>query len=205
MAKGLAPVALALSDTEVPQEIAVLITESQRRVDAFFEERQDDPIPGFVPCDFELAYRSLVRIRDGRLAPGTSFCEWGSGYGVVAVLAARLGFEASGIESEGPLVEAAQRLADEYAPGVEFVQGSFIPEGAESTVDREFEFDWLQTGHLPAYETLGLDVRDFDLIFAYPWPGEEDVVFELFDDHASRGALLLTFHGDEGMKLQRKR
>jgi hypothetical protein len=41
-------------------------------------------------------------------------------------------------------------------------------------------------------------------VFAYPWPGEEQVIFDLFADTASVGALLLTYHGIDGVRLQRK-
>lgn len=200
----LVPVSLALGSDPLPADIEALIADAQARIDAWYERSRDDPIPGFVPSDFPRTYQALKRIRASNLSSGTSFCEWGSGMGAVAVLAARVGFASCGIESEPALVEASRGLAEKYAPGVEFVAGSFVPEGADATVDRNFEFDWLVTGVRPGYDELGLDIDDFDLIFAYPWPGEEDVVFELFDDHAARGALLLTFHGDEGLRLQRK-
>ena len=159
----LAPVSFDVRDDPIPADIEALIQDAQARVDAWYERSKDDPIPGFVPSDFERTYRALARIRDVRMAPGTSFCEWGSGLGAVAVLAARLGFAACGIESEPALVQEAQALAAVHAPGVEFVQGSFVPDGAEATVDLDFEFDWLVTGCAPAYEELGLDIDDFDL------------------------------------------
>ena len=43
-----------------------------------------------------------------------------------------------------------------------------------------------------------------DVVFSYPWPGEEQVIFDVFEASAAVGALLLTYHGQEGMKLQRK-
>jgi hypothetical protein len=87
---------------------------------------------------------------------------------------------------------------------VEFVHGSYVPDGHES----EHDFDeshvmTLEQGHA-AYEELGLDPDDFDCIFAYPWPGEDDVVTAVFDRYASRGALLMTFHGQDGMLIRRK-
>ena len=39
---------------------------------------------------------------------------------------------------------------------------------------------------------------------AYPWPGEEQVIFDLFTDYAAVGALLLTYHGQDGVRLARK-
>ena len=63
---------------------------------------------------------------------------------------------------------------------------------------------WLSTSGPDGYEELHLEPDDFDVIFAYPWPGEEQVIFDLFADCAAVGALLLTYHGQEGVRLQRK-
>jgi hypothetical protein len=49
-----------------------------------------------------------------------------------------------------------------------------------------------------------LDPDDFDVVFAYPWPGEEQVIFDLFAGSTAVGALLLTYHGLEGLRLHRK-
>jgi hypothetical protein len=51
---------------------------------------------------------------------------------------------------------------------------------------------------------LRRDPDDFDLVFAYPWPGSEDVIYRLFDAFAATEALLLTFHGSEGLRVDRK-
>ena len=59
-------------------------------------------------------------------------------------------------------------------------------------------------GEHPAYDELGMDLSDMDLVFAYPWPGEEGLIEALFDAFAAEGALLLTYHGMNEMKLQRK-
>ncbi len=53
-------------------------------------------------------------------------------------------------------------------------------------------------------DELGLEPTDFDLIFAYPWPGEEQVIYDLFDRFAAAGAVLITYHGVQGMRVQRK-
>ena len=54
------------------------------------------------------------------------------------------------------------------------------------------------------HEELDLEPDDFDVVFAYPWPGEEQVIFDLFADTAAVGSLLLTYHGMDGVRLQRK-
>src|SRR5262249_52628989 len=119
-------------------------------------------------------------------------------------LAALLGFEAWGIEVERGLVHRARRLAADFDLPVEFACGSFIPPQAEAGLLGEGEFGWLNTGGASAYESMGLDLGDFDLVFAYPWPDEEGLVADLFEQHARAGALLLTYHACEDICLRQK-
>ena len=50
--------------------------------------------------------------------------EWGSGLGVVAIMASRMGFEAYGIESEEKLVNHSIQLAQSYSAVAEFAHGN---------------------------------------------------------------------------------
>jgi hypothetical protein len=109
-----------------------------------------------------------------------------------------------GIEIEHKLVDIARQIADDHDIAVQFVCGSFVPAGIVPRVDWIDGVAWLTTEGSDGHEELELDPDDFDLVFAYPWPGEEQVIFDLFADVAAVGALLLTFHGMEGVKLQRK-
>lgn len=45
---------------------------------------------------------------------------------------------------------------------------------------------------------------DWDVVFAYPWPGEEHVIERLFDRYAAAGALLVTYRTEKGTRVQRK-
>ncbi len=193
-----------LAAVELPAAIERLAVEAERRIHTVVEGSQDDPIFAFVPCDFRMVYRGLVWLTEAGLATGCSFCEWGSGFGVVAMLASSLRWNATGIELEPALVDAAERLAEDFALPVEFVVGSFVPEGSTIRPDMGQELAWLDDGAASVYMDLGLDPDDFDLTFAYPWPGEADVIYGLFDEHAARGALLLTYHGTEALRLHRK-
>ena len=92
-------------------------------------------ISGFVPSDFEPVYQALDAIVEGNLASGDVFCEWGSGFGVVAMLAQLLEFQTYGIEIEDSLVTGARQLAEEFDLPVDFVTGSFVPAGGEHIVD----------------------------------------------------------------------
>jgi hypothetical protein len=196
-------VELAVSSDAIPPRVADLIADAHKRIAAFDEERPA-AIPAFIASDFEQAYRALAAIQASRLAAGNRFVEWGSGIGVVTCLAESVGFDAVGIEIEPTLVEMAESLAEEHEFAVEFACGSYIPPGAEPHIDHLASIAWLTTDGPDGYSELDLDPDDFDVVFAYPWPGEEQVVFDLFADCAAVGALLLTFHGQDGVRLQRK-
>ena len=51
------------------------------------------------------------------------------------------------------------------------------------------------------YVLQGMDLCDFDLVYAYPWPGEEDWLFELMRRHARPDAMLLTYEVCEGFRV----
>lgn len=182
-----------------------LIRDAEDRIERFIiDSRKNQPLPAFVASDFRMVYRTLDRVIEQRLAPGPTFCEWGCGFGVVAGLASLLGLEACGIEIEHGLVQHGLRLIEEHGLDVPIVQGSFVPNGGDQIIDDLVQQAWLKTGETPAYDELGLDPEDFDLVFAYPWPGEEELIDLLFERFAASGALLLTYHGMNEMRLQRK-
>ncbi len=70
----------------------------------------DQPAGGFHASDYVLAYNTLRALLDEPTLRGRTFCEWGSGSGVVTLLAASLGFRAFGIEIQEALVEASREL-----------------------------------------------------------------------------------------------
>jgi hypothetical protein len=187
----------------LPPSVAALLEDAGRRIEALDNTMRID-IPAFVPSNFELAYRALAEIAAANLATGHRFIEWGSGIGVIACLASCLGYDAVGIEIEQKLVDMAEQLARDHGIDVEFACGSFVPDGIVPRVDWVDGIAWLTTEGPDGYEILDLDPDDFDVVFAYPWPGEEQVIFDLFADTAAVGSLLLTYHGMDGVKLQRK-
>ena len=202
--------AARLTDVEIeprtgplPDNVAALVADANRRV-ARFDEQFPASIPAFVPSDFDLVYRALASVQEARLATGQRFLEWGSGIGVVTCQAAQVGFDAIGIEIEPPLVEIARSLAADHGIAVQFACGSYVPDGAEPVVDSIGDVAWLRTDRPDCYAELELDPEDFDVVFAYPWPGEEQVIFDLFANCASVGALLVSYHSQEGLRVQRK-
>lgn len=191
----------------LPLRVATLLADATASIEAFAEKHIDDPAAGFVPSNYEMVYRGLRALRQaagGGALPGNAFCEWGCGLGIVATLASELGFDAVGIEIDGRLVEAGKEFARNHRVNVELVQGSYVPNGHEPVMkEEEVHVMTLENGRA-AYEDLGLGPEDFDCIFVYPWPGEDEIATCIFDRYAARGAVLLTFHGVDGLLARRK-
>jgi hypothetical protein len=199
----LVEVELTLADDPLPHNIERLLADAQVRIDRL-EDTTRAAIPAFVPSDFQLVYRALGSIRSTRLATGTRLVEWGSGIGAVTCLAVLAGYDAVGIEIEPALVAIAEDLARAHGIDAEFALGSFVPHGAQPRLDWTGGVSWLSIEGPDGYAELQLEPDDFDVVFAYPWPGEEQVIFNLFGDCAAVGTLLLTYHGQEGLQLHRK-
>ena len=197
----LADLDLLISRTALPSDVRCFLREAERRIDRF---QLTCRIPAFVPSEFKFAYSVLQALASATPALGSLFFEWGSGFGVVACLAAMLDFDACGIEIEGDLVEAAEQLAGDFDLPVEFVCGSFIPKGALVCSEADNGFAWLVTDKGKTGEKLGLAMDDFGVIFAYPWPDEERLIGNLFERYAAVGAVLVTHHGGQEFRLRQK-
>lgn len=188
-------------DRHVPNEVRRFVREGDRRIAQF---QVTGRLPAFVPSDYLGGYGVLKALAASGLTRGNRFVEWGSGFGVVAGLAASLDFDSHGIEAEGELVDAARQLMEDFDLEVEFAHGSFVPHGGEKRVHRAGTYSWFTTEADHAYDELGLDPDDFDVIFAYPWPDEEGVTDDLFEHFAGVGAVLVTYHGGNDFRLRRK-
>ncbi|TWU48597.1 hypothetical protein Poly51_44980 [Rubripirellula tenax] len=185
------------------REAARLLDDADVRI-TDFTRRQRPAIENFVVCDFRLVDAALAWIDDADLACGQRFCEWGSGFGVVAMLAGLRGWESCGIEVEPALIDQAHDLAEDHDIDVQFAAGSFIPEGADELLDFVEDISHIDTDCPSGYDELDTDIADFDLFFAFPWPGEHGFWEAVFERYAATNALLLTYHGIESIKLQRK-
>ena len=194
-----------IRERAVPRDVQDFIDEATERIREFVEER-NIVVNGFVPSDFDVVFPALHSLADSDLATGDVFCEWGSGFGVVAMMASLLEYQAYGIEIDEGLCTCARMLADDFDLPVDFVAGSFIPHGGEELVESMFSTSesWLTGTSDDAYQQLGLDMKDFDIVYAFPWPGEHDVIAAIFEEYAAVGALLLTFDQLEGVRIRRK-
>ena len=148
----------------------------------------------FLPADYRGAHDQLARLRPR----ADSFVELGSGVGVHTIIASLLGYDAYGIEIEADLVEEAERLGARFGARPTFVEGSFVsPEYREDVELLPSDF-LTEADGADAWDELGMTLADFDVVYVYPWPGEEDWLEEMVRRFATPGTLLLMYASGEG-------
>ena len=187
----------------IPDELEEQIAQARRDIEAF-QDRWDRPqIEQFVAADYHLVYQSLHWTMHSQAMIGQRFLEWGCGFSIVSAIAANLGFNAIGIEAEGDLLAEGRKTIAAWNVDVELIEGDFLPPGSEDLAD---DPTLPSLGHAvtDGYATLGLDLDDFAIVYAYPWPGEDDFHEAVFDRFAARGALLMLFCGPNDVRLYRK-
>lgn len=151
----------------------------------------------FIPCDYSDAYEALR----GLVGRAHSFVELGSGSGVVTILADLLGLEACGIEAEPWLVERSRQIAEEFDSGAVFAEGTFVPLEYEEEIINLSDESLTPMIGADGFEELGIELSEFDLVFAYPWPGDEEWLFELIRRYARNDVLLLTYGNRDGFHV----
>lgn len=160
----------------------------------------NDRHPGFhayVSADYSAVVKSLAQFRDQNLR----FIEWGSGLGVVTIMASRMGFEAYGIEAESALLDHAEELAEKFGPDATFAQGSFIPNGFQFDPGSGDESIRTIIDVPDAYDDLGMEICDFDLIYSYPWPTEHHLYHNVLREYGHTGSILVTYDARESIDI----
>jgi hypothetical protein len=187
---------IVLSDIQLHRSFQQLWADA----DAVWEANHTQPEYSlYVSADYQAIFDQLRNLR-GRV---NSVLEWGSGLGVVSIMASRMGFEAYGIEVESKLVSLAEELAAKYDAKPTFAVGSFIPADFAEDPSRGIEFGRTSTTATAAYEDLDLELQDFDLIYAFPWPDEHAIYRRILRQHAADNALYLRYDAREGLSLSR--
>ena len=154
----------------------------------------------FVAADYERVLQRLLELR----APGLRFLEWGSATGVITVMADMLGYEAFGIELDPHLVGIARGLADKFGSGARFAAGSFIPAGYQwRPRSGDGRMGTIGDGR-SAYPEMGHPLEDFDLVYAYPWNGEEPMMHDLMRCYGGSEARLILYGGTAGARVFRR-
>ncbi len=186
-------------DRELGARIDALCEEGRafwHRFDA--EVRQDEWHP-FVAADYDAVRAALIGLRK----PGRKFLEWGSATGVVTIMADLLGFDSYGIELDSSLVEVGRDLAARWHSDAQFAEGSFIPLGWEwNPSSGSGRLGTIGRGP-SGYLELGRALDDFDVIYAFPWMGEEPMMLDLMRCHGRADAYLLLHTSQNGTMIYR--
>ena len=165
--------------------------------DLWEKEQSESSFRCYASADYTEVYHALVKLKETT----TSFLEFGSGLGVVTIMASHLGFEAYGIEAEKGLVEFAEGFAKKFAPKAQFATGSFIPAAFElnqAAGDRQARTFM----NVPqAYDAWDVELAEFDLIYAYPWPTEHSFYKNILKQFARPGASYLTYDARAGIDV----
>ena len=182
----------------VAAQLAALIDEGwaiYERFDADVRQKRFHP---FVAADYDQVLRALLAVR----APGQRFVEWGSATGVITIMASLLGFEAYGIELDPALGRIARELAARFHSSAKFVDGSFIPSGYRWRPSSGDGRSGTIGDGPSAYPMIGHALDDFDVVYGYPWGGEEPMMLDLMRAYGRRSGLLL-LQGDGGVRVYR--
>ena len=186
----------------LPKRVVAFLEGADRHIDAFFERWRRAPHMGFFPSDHELVYGALQAVRTMVPEP-PRMCEWGSGFGVIAGLGSLLGYQSCGIEIDPRLTTGSRRLLEEYRLPVEIFEGSFVPDSFDVPHDI-YDPGWHTVYAENSRGEVDVDIDDFEVIFAYPWPGEEEIYYAVFEQFAAVGAIFVTYQGLNGVAVHRK-
>ena len=112
-------------------------------------------------------------------------------------------FSADVLEAVDALIAEGRRTIEHWRASAELVHGNFLPRGAAELAE---DPTLPSLGHRgqDGYAQLGLALDDFAIVYAYPWPGEDDFHESVFDQYAASGALLMLFCGPNDIRLRRK-
>ena len=167
-----------------------------QRFDDAFRRRRFHP---FVPADYDIARTLLSSLR----VPGRRFLEWGSATGIITIMADMMGFDAYGIEIDAALVATAHEVAIRHRSAARFIVGSFLPAGYRfRTRDGDGRTGTIGDGP-SGYLQLGLPLEYFDVVFGYPWRGEEAVMLDVMQRYGRSDALLLLYDSDNSLRVYR--
>lgn len=186
-------------DGALRARLRALCTEGWAIWDRFDEDAVERLFHPFVAADYGVVCDALLRYR----GDGLRFLEWGSATGVITVMADLLGFDAYGIELDSSLVGAAHDLAERFRSRARFVSGSFLPTGYRWRArNGDPRTGTLGTGP-SGYLHLGYPLDEFDVVFGYPWDGEEPVMLDLMKKYGRADALLLLNSPSDGVQAYR--
>ncbi|MCA9135729.1 MAG: class I SAM-dependent methyltransferase [Planctomycetales bacterium] len=175
-----------------PTQILHALEIAEQLRESFVADSGIKRIPALANSNYYIAYHALKYLIDHGLAGDRSFCEWGSGFGVVTCIAAMLGYEATGIEIEPELCRRARSLVKKVGVKAEFIQSSYRDEAASDGSDEPSQ----------SLAPFPLGRGCSGVIYVYPWPAEEAYIESLFARSGS--TILVTYHGGATLRVRRQ-
>jgi len=189
----------AADDPALRARLDAVCAEGQAIFERFDRNVRERAFHPFVAADYEVVRAALLGLR----ADGRRFLEWGSATGIITILADLMGYDACGIEIDGSLVETARAVAARHGSAARFVTGSFLPTGyVHRTPDGDTRTGTLAEGP-SGYLALGRALEDFDVVFGYPWGGEEPVMHDVMQRYGSPKATLLLYDASGEVRAYR--
>jgi hypothetical protein len=187
-------------DSVLNSRIDALCEDGRRFWFEFDSSHRQEHWHPFVPSDYDQARSVLLSLR----RPGLRFLEWGSATGVITIMADLMGFDACGIELDPDLASFARRLAERFGSDARYATGSFIPLGwTWKPPDGDGRLATIGDGP-SGYLDLKCSLDDFDIVYGYPWSGEEALMHDLMRCHGHRDALLLLHTVEHGIRAYRR-
>ncbi|MEM7478744.1 MAG: hypothetical protein AAF483_27490 [Planctomycetota bacterium] len=188
--------------SKLDDELTAKFGELWQEAMEIWDEQQNEPaFEGYVCADYLAVGQQLASLR----GKAVTFLEWGSGLGVVTIMASHMGFEAYGIEAERGLIEYSKSLTEKYGAEADypakFAQGSFIPDAFKWNPADGEELSRTIIDMPAAYDALDMELRDFDFVYAYPWPDEHTLFESILRQFARADVLWLSYDAREGTRL----
>lgn len=199
-------------DAALPEGAQALVDEAEACFETFYTQKLNKRYPRYVASEPTQVFAAIQWVQAQDLVSGNRFLEWGSGFGIATGLAALLGFEACGIELREGLVEIARNLMESQGIDADFLCTSYIPEGfieyeTASGTDLIPDDSFGHQGEkAPFYSDGGqeIEISEIDLFYAYPWPGEQEMMLKLFEHVAGVDSILIAYFGDREICIYRK-
>lgn len=183
------PDAPAVTEPALRAKLDTLYEDGHEHFHRFDSDVRKRSFHPFVPADYNDVESILLPL----VRPGARFLEWGSGTGVITIMADLIGFDASGIEIDESLAAVARALAARYQSNAKFAAASFLPAGYEyRDPDGGHRTGTLGSGP-SGYLALGRALEDFDIVFGYPWHGEAPVMRDVFRKYGNPESTLLIY------------
>lgn len=190
-------------DAPLEARLDALVADGWSVWERFDRDVREPDFHPFVPADYAVVRAALLSLRRSLPMHAPRFLEWGSATGIITIMADMMGFDACGIELDASLVTTARAIAARHGSAARFVAGSFRPMGYRwRGNDGDSRTGTIGEG-ASGYLELGRALEDFDVVFGYPWGGEEPLMRDVMRQFGRRDALLLLNDTNEGVKVYR--